>query len=461
MAKVRDAKQNRYVWDSNPNTTDPKTSSSGGNKTYYGDVTGEPTTKNVADTGKWDTSYVQQSAYGRDWSNWDYTSDVTVNKDRWAQIKSNLEKDAISNPKLFTNRADFEKYYHYSERHPSQQKLLNEAWDNYGKLGMSSSENLRADKASEVNQKMNDELVANAADKYSRLMPAINAIAKKFEDRLWPVFTQLQEYQAKYLNDMSELRKLQNDYYAWMKREYDALAAGQSASVGSTLSWQWLSQSAIASTVDWVDKNWQSRYNDLMWKHIETLKGLQDSEQNFMNAYGNLMWTLSTAENTALKTWIDSWKTLEDELKTTKDDAIKSKYAPYQEITWAYVKGAAEWAESTGKKEDVASDYKGKSTDGRAQILNSYLKSYFWEDADLSKYTPYLRQAALKDDITEAMTYLANAIKQSWWTVPKKDTPTLDPSNIADIPKFGSFAEYQKAWWKLSEAMYNYYHNKK
>ena len=416
MAKVWDERQKRYVFDNSASTSNKTGASTSDNKKItYDNYTGYSTpTKNISNAGKWDTSYVQQSAYWRDWTNWDYSSDINQNKNRWAQIKSNLEKDAVTNSKLFTNRADFEKYYHYNERHPSQQKLLDEAWDNYGKYGLNSEENLRADKASEVASDKNTLKIKNAATKYSKLLPAVNAIVNKLQDRLWPVFADLQAYQTKYLNDMSELRKLQNDYYAGMKREYDALAAGQSASVGSTLSGQWLSQSAIASTIDWVDKNWQSRYNDLMWKHIETLKWLQDSEQNFMNTYGNLMWSLSSIENQAMQTWYNSFKDLEDHMEKTYNTSADERYAPYEALTWAKVSWAAETSTSAGKTSNKAATYQWADNTMKKSLIYNQL---YWllssDPTTFNKLEPYIAQAVAENP-NDWQAAISAVIAKAW-----------------------------------------------
>lgn len=165
-------------------------------------------------------------------------------------MMANIKKDATANSKLFNNRADYEKYYNYDKRSDSQKQVLNEAWDNYSKYGLNSAENSMADDASKAADDKNKAKMNVAAKTYADTLPYVMEIRNKLNDRLGPVFDQLKNYQTKYLNDMSELRKLQNDYYAGMKREYDALAAGQSASVGTTLSGQGLSQSAIASTID-------------------------------------------------------------------------------------------------------------------------------------------------------------------------------------------------------------------
>lgn len=417
MAKVWDERQKRWVWDGNKTVTPNKTTTStntnkgttttgsnkgtattGSNKTYYRDVTWEPTTKSVADTGEWDTSYVQASPYYREWTNWDKKSDISNDPNRSWQMQYNIWQDAIANPKLFTNRADYNKYYKYDESSDSQKQLLDEAWDNYNKYGLNSTENFYSDQSSKIADDRNKWIEQNAAAKYSKLMPAVNKIISQMWDRLWPVFDELRKYQNKYLNDMSELRKLQNDYYAGMKREYDALAAGQSASVGTTLSGQGLSQSAIASTIDWVDKNWQSRYNSLMKEHIDTLKWLQDSEQNFMNSYGNLMWSLSSIENQAVQTWYNSFKTLEDELEKTKNNTLNERYSPYQTIADAKVAWAAETASSTGKTTNKQATYQWADNTTKKSIIYNQFYGLLANDPESFKKIEPLIEAAVAEN---------------------------------------------------------------
>jgi hypothetical protein len=45
----------------------------------------------------------------------------------------NLKADMKSNPRLFKNRSDYNKYYNYDKRSPSQKKMLDEFFDNANK----------------------------------------------------------------------------------------------------------------------------------------------------------------------------------------------------------------------------------------------------------------------------------------------------------------------------------------
>ena len=471
MAKVWDERQKRWVWDGNKTVTPNKTTTStntnkgttttgsnkgtattGSNKTYYRDVTWKPTTKSVADTGEWDTSYVQASPYYREWTNWDKKSDISNDPNRSWQMKYNIWQDAIANPKLFTNRADYNKYYKYDESSDSQKQLLDEAWDNYNKYGLNSTENFYTDQASKVADDKNRWIEQNAADKYSKLMPAVNKIISQMWDRLWPVFDELRKYQNKYLNDMSELRKLQNDYYAGMKREYDALAAGQSASVGTTLSGQGLSQSAIASTIDWVDKNWQSRYNSLMWEHINTLKWLQDSEQNFMNSYGNLMWSLSSIENQAVQTWYNSFKTLEDELEKTKNNTLNERYNPYQVATNAKVAWAAETSTSAGKLDNKQAQYQWADNIKKRGIIYNQLYGLL-ASTDINafnKLEPYIAEAVAQNP-NDWQAAISAICAKAWAKAGAANAIIKAISNTPDTKEWGDEEETKSPKWEFNE----------
>lgn len=435
----------KSMFNTTTKNTPAKTNSNNRNSTYtnYTQTTWNQVTRNTANWNTSDFWYMNDAGYWSSWYKWNKSINIDNDPDREAEIKYNVWQDQIVNWQLFKNRNDFNKYYDYEHSSPSQQKLLDELWLGANKYGMTSAENFYADNASKASDDKNMLKMKQAASTYNTLLPQLNAIRKKLDDRLWPVFDQLRSFQAKYLNDMSELRKLQNDYYAGMKREYDALAAGQSASVGSTLSGQGLSQSSIASTIDWVDKNWQSRYNDLMWKHIETLKWLQDSEQNFMTNYWTLMWNLTNVEQWALKDWYDSFNTLRNNLDKQYGTMIDERYNPYETITQAKVSWAADSWNKDATKRTVEINYKNWDEDTRINYIRSYLKSYFWDEAQVDKYVQYLRGAARNsNDINWAFEYLA---KMTWnkqlASVPNTVNPNPDEIN----PEW--WDGWEEEWW--------------
>jgi len=81
-------------------------------------------------------------------------------------MEYNLKSDMTTNPKLFKNRDDYDKYYNYSNRSDSQKKMLDEYFDNANKYELTSDENKTADAASDVAIDKNSELVANAKKYY-------------------------------------------------------------------------------------------------------------------------------------------------------------------------------------------------------------------------------------------------------------------------------------------------------
>ena len=146
-----------------------------------------------------DLSYVKPSAYYWSWTNWDYQADITKDKNRQQQMKENLWSDMVTNPGLFKNRADYNKYYHYDERSASQKALLDEFYNNANKYGWDSTSQYYADMASQASTDKNNAKLQKAAETYSTLLPQLNAIRQKMDDRLGPLFDQLQEMQTKYL----------------------------------------------------------------------------------------------------------------------------------------------------------------------------------------------------------------------------------------------------------------------
>lgn len=415
---------NKKAWGTSTNLTSSnssRTTSPSSNKwgnTFYNNLSGKAVTSSTGNAGKWDTSYVQNAWYWREWDNWNKSTNVKNDPNRAAEIQYNIDQDAVANPGLFKNRADFDKYYKYDQADDTQKRLYDEAWNYYNQFWLTSDENSIAWHASAVADAKNAQIYKNAANKYSKLYPAINAIAKQFNDTLWPVIRDLQNYQSQYLNNMAALRKLQNDYYAGMKNELDMLAAGQSASVGSTLSGQWLSQSAIASTIDWIHKNWQYKYNSLMWEHVDTLMKLQDSESNFMTTYGNVMWNLSTAQNNAMSTWYNAFKDLEDGMESTLNTAAAERYSPYQTLTNAKVTGAAETLQSSGKLNSKQSEYQKADVNARQWIIYNQLMWLLGSDSTaFAKAAKYIATAVANNPnnwsaaVIEALTKWAGLDK--------------------------------------------------
>ena len=175
------------------------------NYTQYTPLTNKTPTKNTNPgwTGT-DLSYVQSTDYYNSWIDWDYNANIAKDNDRAKQMAYNLKADMKTNPKLFRNRADFDKYYKYDERDASQQKMLDEFFDNANKYGLWATDNFYADMASQASTDKNMKKYAKDADTYNKMLPYLDDIRNKLNDRLWPVFDRLMATQTKYLQDMAE-----------------------------------------------------------------------------------------------------------------------------------------------------------------------------------------------------------------------------------------------------------------
>ena len=381
--------------------------SSGTNYTPYTSLTIKTPTQNTNPwwTGR-DLSYVQSTDYYWSWINRDYWADITKDKNRAKQMAYNLKADMKTNPGLFRNRADYDKYYHYSDRDASQKKMLDEFFDNANKYGLGSTDNFYADMASQASTDKNKKILAKDADTYNKMLPYLDEIKNKLDDRLGPVFDKLMDSQTKYLQDMAYLRKLQMQYNKGMVEEANSRAAGQSASLWTMMSWQWLSQSAIASSMFWAEKAWVSELNNIQEQHIKTMKELADAEWEFTNNWAGIMNNLTSTEQTYLKSWYDAFKWLQDWLDNSYKTLIKEQYSPYEVLTQAKVSWWAETLSSAGKSDVKASEYQSWDIGKRSRILYNNLSSVFWNDPEtLAKLTTYITSAASQySDFQTALT---------------------------------------------------------
>ena len=355
-----------------------------------------------------DLSYVKPSAYYWSWVNWDYQADITKDKNRQQQMKENLWNDMVTNPGLFKNRADYNKYYHYNERSESQKALLDEFYNNANKYGWDSTSQYYADMASQASTDKNNAKLQKAAETYSTLLPQLNAIRQKMDDRLGPLFDKLQEMQTKYLQDNAYLRKLQMQYNKGMVREANNRAAGQAASMWSMMSGQGLSQSAIASSMMWAEKNLVEELNRIQDQHITRMKELSDAEADFKKAYVDWVKWLTSAEQWYLKDWYNSFKTLQDNYDSVYNTMVDEKYSPYEAIASARVTWAAETLQSTWKTNTKQSIYQwAKNPTEKRSIVYNQLYWLLGSNPELfAKFTPYISSAVSQypDDWEMAVT---------------------------------------------------------
>lgn len=402
------------------------------NNTYTGftSTTNKKVTQNTNPgwTGT-DLSYVKPSAYYWSWTNWDYQADITKDKNRQQQMKENLWSDMVTNPGLFKNRADYNKYYNYDKRSASQKALLDEFYNNANKYGWDSTEQYYADMASQAATDKNNAKLKRAAETYSTLLPQLNAIRQKMDDRLGPLFDQLQEMQTKYLQDNAYLRKLQMQYNKGMVEAAGNRAAGQAASMWSMMSAQWLSQSAIASSMMWAEKTWVEELNRIQDQHITRMKELSDAEADFKKAYVDWVKWLTDAEQWYLKDWYNSFKVLQDNYDNVYNTMIDEKYAPYEAITWARLSWTVEASQADAKRKANETNYKNWDVTDRLAMIRAYMQSFLWEEANSEKYLSYMRAAAQNSsDLTWAFEYLAKVT----WNKKIASVPSTVPPTVVD-----------------------------
>ena len=442
---------------STPTKTTKTTKTSDINYTPYTKVTNKKVTQNTNPgwTGT-DLSYVQSTDYYNSWVDWDYWADISKDKNRAKQMAYNLKADMKSNPKLFKSRSDYNKYYEYDKRSPSQKRMLDEFFDNANKYWLGSTDNFYADMASSVADDKNKAKLSKAADTYNKMIPYLDDIRNRIDKRLSPVFDKLMNSQTKYLQDMAELRKLQRQYNKGMVEEANSRAAGQSASMWTMMSGQGLSQSAIASSMMWAEKTWVSELNNIQKQHIDTMKSLADAEWEFTNNWAWVVWNLSTQEQNALKNWYDSFKTLQDNYDNVYNTMIDERYSPYETLTNAKVDWASETLQSTGKADVKQSEYKWADKNKRQMILYNNLASVFWNYPDtLAKLSTYITSAAAQyNDFQTALTSILekawakpqtiknvlNNITEEPEGTPDEDDTIIDTSNIS----YTSLDKYKK-----------------
>ena len=395
-------------------TTKTTTKTSDTNYTPYTKLTNKKVTQNTNPgwTGT-DLSYVQSTDYYNSWIDWDYWADISKDVNRAKQMAYNLKADMKSNPRLFKNRSDYNKYYNYDKRSPSQKKMLDEFFDNANKYGLWATDNFYADMASQASTDKNMKKYARDAETYNKMLPYLDDIRNKIDQRLGPVFDKLMASQTKYLQDMAELRKLQRQYNKGMVEEANSRAAGQSASMWTMMSWQGLSQSSIASSMMWAEKTWVSELNNIQKQHIDTMKSLADAEGDFTNNWAGIVWSLTSQEQWALKDWYNSFKSLQDWLDNSYKTMIDEQYNPYELLTQAKVAGWVETLQSTGKSDIKQSEYQGWDAGKRQRILYNNLSSIFWQSPDtLAKLSTYISSAAAQ--YSDFQTALTSILQKAW-----------------------------------------------
>jgi hypothetical protein len=209
------------------------------------------------------------------------------------------------------------------------------------------------------------------------------------------------------------------DYYNHKVEEYNKSKWWEAMSTASRLSWSWLSWSAIASSVAWVDTKWEARYNDLLNDHINNLKDLATTYNWFLqwiwNAQ-NWLWTgeaniMSNLVNTVWQ-WVQSYANLQNEW-------VDDIYSPYKTLTWAKVSWATENATTESKAQSKQSEYEACTTPAqRADMLARNLQQVLWEWDYSTKYSELINAVnKYPNDFRKA---LYAAVDKLWLTEQQK-----------------------------------------
>lgn len=376
------------------------------NYTNYTKLTNKTPTKDWTPSSTGNTNYVKDAWYWSAGSNWNKKMDITANtpeaKARANEITSHVQSDQKTNPGLFAkgSRADFDKYYDYANSDPSQQALYDELYANANKYWLDSYQNLTADDASQVIMDANKQKKELFNTYYNNSKNAANIAKQSLDDRLKPLFNEIQAMQAQWLTDFSELRDMQKQYYTNVKKEYDAAKAGESASLVSQLSWQGLASGIIGNAVAWQDKVWWTRYNELMRNHIDTLKELTDKTATFMNNIWNTKNNLTRLEKEWLDDWVKNMTDLDKQLYDTYSWMVDDEYSPYKAATQSKVEGMNEWLQTQWKRDSKLANYKETDADSWAtQITNDIGAQLQITDASkMAKLTTLAKDAWTKFD---------------------------------------------------------------
>lgn len=430
--------------------------------TNYTSLTWNQVTKNTPGWTASDLSYMKPTAYYGTNKNWDKSADIDNDPDRLNEVTYNVWQDQIVNPKLFTNRNDYNKYYKYDEASPSQQRLYDELWENANKYWLDSYQNKTADDASKVLDDKNRAQYQIMQDYVNTSKQVADLVRTRLDDRLQPMFNEIQAMQTEWLNDYAELRQMQKEYYANVKKEYDAAKAWESASLVSQLSWQWVASGIIANAVAWQDKVWGNRYNELMRNHIETLRDLTDKTQAFMTNIWNTKNNLTKTEQDMLESWRDKILWLDEQLANQAKQWEADIRSPYEAATQAKVTWMNEWLQTQGKRDSKNANYKETDMDNWITqmksdvwaVLQTSDASTMWNIYTLAKYA----WEKFNWNPAAAAEYVYNQL----WIKPKSSTTSddlWDPTSPETMTKYKTYEEYQKAFWSKAVDRATYYSN--
>ena len=381
----------------------------------------------IPNWGKWETQ-------------WDYNADISKDKTRLREMAGNIKQYAQENPQLFKNYDTYKKYFHYDERSDSQKQVLDSAYKNYNKYWLNSNENKVADDASQLAADKGNERIKVALDWYNQRAANLKAVYDTMNPKYQWLIDKYNNLYDRAFKELDELKKLANEYYQHTKWMYDEQSAGEAAGVESRLSAQGLGYTAVGSATTGVGNQWATRYNNLMYNHLKTLRELTENWTPILTNILNSMWDLTDKQKWIVSdylTWLnDLWNTVEKEQLA----AVDWVYKPYEEITGKKVTGTAEKAWSQSEKDETEANYMAANTNSKVKILIDNLGVD--ENVKLTgDYASVLEQIAKQypNDINKAISAakakFSTLNKTSWWTKPTTTTYKTIDEILAEFAK--------------------------
>ena len=369
----------------------------------------------------------------RGWDEWDYQADISQDRDRQKQMLTNIRNYAKNDSQLFQNRDDYDAFFKYNQRSPSQQKLLDWSFNNYGKFWLNSQENLVADDASAVIKEKNDQKRAILQNDLANKKAAAQDVIKKIEPKYQDLWNQYENELNRANDELNQIKQFVKDSYNQTSDVYDQKSLWEAAWAASTLSQQWLSSAAIAGTVSGIGNKWKEMYADNLDKYVDRMKDLVGKWTELKNIVWTQMWNLTDREKDLLDGYADDMIKLSDENAKALQGFLDDEYNPYEVLTQSKVSWTSEKSGNQAQKNAVMANYMAANDNDKVKILldnvwvdqNVELKwDYYDAIMKIAKARPNDLNAAISD--VKKLFSKLNIPTSTWWSkwtsVPKTIT---------------------------------------
>lgn len=367
------------------------------------------------------------------WDEWDYKADISQDRDRQKQMLTNIRNYAKNDSQLFQNRDAYDAFFKYDQRDPSQQRLLDWSFNNYGKFWLNSQENLVADDASAVIREKNDQKRKLLQDNLLNKKKAAQDVVGKLDPKYQDMWNQMEDAMNTANNELNQIKQFVKDSYHQTSDVYDQKSLWEAAWAASTLSQQGLSSAAIAGTVSGIGNKWREMYADNLDKYVDRMKDLIGKWVEWKNIIWNQMWNLTDKEKNLLNDYADDMIALWDENTKALQWFLDEEYNPYEELTQAKVSWTWEKSANQAQKNAVMSNYMAANDNDKVKILldnvwvdqNVELKwDYYDAIMKIAKARPNDLNAAISD--VKKLFSKLNIPTSTWWSkwtsVPKTIT---------------------------------------